>query len=72
VATHLDALAALGEAERFEADANEFLEGESVLQAFAMRGLGIVRGDPVLMEEAASRFEDYGFESQAANTRAAV
>ena len=72
VATHLDALAALGEAERFEADANEFLEGESVLQAFAMRALGIVRGDPVLMEAAASRFQDYGFESQAANTRAAI
>jgi hypothetical protein len=70
VATHLDALAALGDAGRLEADAAEFLETDSVLQAFAMRGLGIVQGDPVLMEEAASRFEDFGFESQAASTRA--
>ena len=72
VATHLDALAALGEAERFEADANEFLEGESVIQAFAMRALGILRGDRLLLEAAASRFEAFGFESQAGNTRAAI
>jgi class 3 adenylate cyclase/tetratricopeptide (TPR) repeat protein len=72
VATHLDALAALGDAERLEAEAAEFLTADCVLQAFAMRALGILRGDPVLMEEAASRFEDYGFESQAANTRAAI
>lgn len=70
VATHLDALAALGDAERLETDAAEFLETDSVLTAFAMRALGTLRGDPSLMEEAASRFEGFGFEAQAANTRA--
>jgi tetratricopeptide (TPR) repeat protein len=69
-ATRLDALAALGDAERLEADAAEFLERDSVLAAFAMRALGTFRGDPLLMEKAASRFDDFGFEIQAANTRA--
>jgi hypothetical protein len=69
VATHLDALAALGDAKRLEADAAEYLESDSVLTAFAMRALGILRGDQVLLEAAASRFEEFGFNAQAASTR---
>src|SRR5439155_5225713 len=60
VATHFDALAALGELERAEKDAAEFLETDSVLTAFATRALGILRRDASLMEEAATRFELFG------------
>ena len=70
VATYLDALAALGDAKRLEAEAAEYLDTDSVLTAFAMRALGIVRGDPSFMEEAASQFESFGFDVQAAHTRA--
>jgi class 3 adenylate cyclase/tetratricopeptide (TPR) repeat protein len=68
-ATYLDALAALGDAEGLNAGAPEFLETDSVLKAFAMRALGIVRGDPSMMEGAASQFEAFGFDAQAASTR---
>jgi hypothetical protein len=70
VATYLDALAALGDARRLEVDAAEFLETDSVLTAFAMRALGVVRRDPSLIEEAASRFESFGFDAQAGDTKA--
>ena len=70
VASHFDALVALGEVERVERDAAEFLETDSVLTAFAMRALGVLRGDPAFLEDAASRFEGLGFEAQAATTRA--
>ncbi|TMK86481.1 MAG: hypothetical protein E6G44_03255 [Actinobacteria bacterium] len=69
VAAHLDSLAALREEDRLEADAAEFLESDSVLSAFAMRALAVLRGDPVLMDLAAARFEELGFEAQAAATR---
>jgi hypothetical protein len=70
VATHFDALAALGDLERVESDAPEFLETDSVLTAFAMRALGLVRGDASLVEAAATTFERFGFQTQAAITRA--
>jgi len=69
VATHLEALAALGDAERLESDAAEFIPSDSVLSAFAMRGLGTLRGDPSLLDQAASRFDAYGFDAQAAHLR---
>jgi hypothetical protein len=70
VATHFDALAALGDLERVASDAAEFLETDSVLTAFATRTLGILRRDALLVEEAATRFERFGFEAQARDTRA--
>ena len=70
VATHLDALAALGDVERVEKDAAEFLETDSVLTAFAKRAVGIVREDALLVEEAAATFERFGLQAQARNTRA--
>jgi hypothetical protein len=69
VAAHFDALSALGDLERVERDATEFLESDSVLSAFAMRALGIVRGDLALLEGAAIAFERFGFVAQAADTR---
>jgi hypothetical protein len=72
VAAHFDALVALGDVARVERDAGEFLETDSVLTAFAMRALGTLRGDPMVLEDAASRFDALGFEAQAAITRALV
>ncbi len=69
VGTLLDALAALGETARLEEEAAKFLEDESALQPFALRALGIVRGDRALLRRAADRFQALGFERQAANTR---
>ena len=69
VATHLEALAALGDAERLESDAAEFIPSDSVLSAFAMRALGTLRGDASLLDQAASRFDAYGFDAQAAHLR---
>ena len=70
VTSYLDALAALGDAERAEADAPQFVEPASAIAPFALRTLGAVRGDHSLVREAADRFEALGFERQAANTRA--
>ena len=53
VATQLDALAALGETARLEEEAAKYLEEESALQLFALRALGIVRGDRALLRQAA-------------------
>jgi class 3 adenylate cyclase/tetratricopeptide (TPR) repeat protein len=72
VATQLDALAALGETTRLEEEAAKFLEEESALQLFALRALGIVRRDRMLLRQAADRFEALGFARQAANTRVLV
>jgi tetratricopeptide (TPR) repeat protein len=70
VAAHFDALIALGDRERVDRDAAEFLGTNTVLTAFATRALGSVRDDQVLLAEAATSFERYGFEDQAAKTRA--
>ncbi len=69
VTSYLDALAALGERERLERDAEQFLAAPSTLQPFALRALGILRSDRSLLEEAASRFDQLGLEHQAATTR---
>jgi tetratricopeptide (TPR) repeat protein len=68
VATQLDALAALGDRPRVEEEAARTLEHESALQPFALRALGIVRGDRGLLRQAADRFQALGFERQAAET----
>jgi hypothetical protein len=71
VAAHFDALVALGDRERAERDAAEFLDTNTVLTAFALRALGRLRGDPATLAEAAVSFERYGFDDQAAGTHAA-
>lgn len=72
VATYLDAVAALGDREAVEEVAGALLKQEdSVLQPFALRALGIVRGDRALLDEAAERFKTFGLEHQVAATRSA-
>jgi hypothetical protein len=70
VATHLDALAALGEGERVESEALFLTAGNVYLEPFALRALGVVRADEALLEQAAAGFSRLGLEWQAARTRA--
>src|SRR5205807_7114232 len=69
-AAHLDALAALRDRGRLEADAREFLQPGIVLEPFALRALGVVREDEKLIAQAVSRFETLGLDWHAAETRA--
>jgi hypothetical protein len=57
VSTFLDALAALGDRERIEAEAPNWLQGGTFAEPFALRALGIARGDQALVERALERFE---------------
>jgi class 3 adenylate cyclase len=68
-AARLDALLALGETERVEEEAAAFLEEESYTQAFALRALGVSRGDSSLVQQAVSRFEAMGLGWRAEETR---
>jgi class 3 adenylate cyclase len=72
MAAHLDGLAALGEARRVEAEAARVGRPGTYLEPFALRALGIVRGDSELVERAAALFEGLGLDWQAARTRARV
>src|SRR5205823_7846935 len=68
-AARLDALLALGETERLEEEAAPFLGEESYTGPFALRALGISRGDASLVEQAVARFEAMGLEWRVAETR---
>jgi class 3 adenylate cyclase/tetratricopeptide (TPR) repeat protein len=68
-AARLDALLALGETDRIEEEAAPFLEEESYTQPFALRALGLTRGDQALVREAESRFEAMGLGWRAEETR---
>ncbi len=57
VSAFLDALAALGDRERVEAEAPKWLQQGSFAEPFARRALGIARGDRVLLGQALQRFE---------------
>ena len=70
VTSYLDALATLRDREPVEREAPRFLDSRSALEPFALRALGVVRGDADLLERAAALFARLGFELQAANTRA--
>jgi class 3 adenylate cyclase len=69
-AARLDALLALGEIEQLEEEAAPFLGEESYTSPFALRGLGISRGDASLVKQAVARFEAIGLKWRAAETRA--
>lgn len=69
VATHLDALAALGERARLESEAPRFAAGNAYLEPFALRALGIAGDDDELMGRAAECFAALGLEWHAARTR---
>lgn len=67
VAAQLDGLAALGERELAEEEAARVRPG-GYLEPFALRALGIVRGDGVALARAADRFAALGLPWHAART----
>jgi class 3 adenylate cyclase len=69
-AARLDALAALGDHARVEEEASSFLDGDGYTHPFALRALGLVRGDPALIAQARGRFDAMGLDWQAAETGA--
>jgi class 3 adenylate cyclase len=56
LATRLDGLAAIGDRERLEAEAPPLVRPGIYLEPFALRALGIVRGDRALVDTAVARF----------------
>jgi hypothetical protein len=70
LSSRLDALAALRERERVEAEAPAFLSKPWYLEPFALRALGIVREDKALIDEAHQRFSAMRLEGHAAQTAA--
>ena len=69
-AARLDALAALGDRRRVEADALVALEVGGYVEPFALRALGTVRQDRALIERAAARFNALDLGWRADETRA--
>jgi hypothetical protein len=69
-AARLDALTALGDTERVEAEAAPWLQLDCYTQPFALRAVGTVRGDTSLLERAQVTFETLGLGWHAARTRA--
>ncbi len=67
--TFLDALAALGDRERTEAEALKWLQAGTFAEPFALRALGIARSDRVLLQQALERFETMGLSWHAEQTR---
>jgi class 3 adenylate cyclase len=65
----LDALAALGDRERIEAEAPKWLEEGTFGEPFALRTLGIARGDRTLLRQALERFEAMDLSWHAEQTR---
>jgi hypothetical protein len=72
VTTRLDALVALGRHEEVEQEAATLASARSVLRPFALRALGVVREDPALLEDAITRFEQFGLGWHAEETRRLV
>jgi class 3 adenylate cyclase len=69
VSTFLDALAALGDRARIEAEAPACLREGTFAEPFALRALGISRGDRSLLRQAAERFDAMGLSWHADQTR---
>jgi class 3 adenylate cyclase len=69
-AARLDALVALGDRARVEAEAARYVEAESYTHPFALRALGIVRNDAALLQRAFARFESMSLDWHADQTRA--
>ena len=72
VTTRLDALLALGRHEEVEREAAPLASARSVLRPFALRALGVVREDQSLLQEAIQRFEAFGLDWHAEQTRLLV
>jgi class 3 adenylate cyclase/tetratricopeptide (TPR) repeat protein len=71
-AARLDALAALKKRSLVEREAPPLLQTGTYLEPFALRALGAVRDDDVLIEQAAARFEAIGLNWHAEQTRNAA
>jgi hypothetical protein len=69
VSTFLDALAALGDRERIEAEVPNWLQPGTFAEPFALRALGIARGDRALLQQALERFEATDLAWHAEQTR---
>jgi hypothetical protein len=69
LAARLDALVALGRAEEAVEDAERHALPGTYLEPFALRTLGVARGDPALVAQAQERFEAMGLDWYAAQTR---
>jgi len=69
LATKLDALIALGRTAEAEEVATPLLQPGTYLEPFALRTLGVVRGDRTLTDQAVERFEAMGLGWHAARTR---
>jgi hypothetical protein len=69
VPTYLDALAALGDRERIEAEAPKWLQQGTLAEPFALRTLGIARDDQALLRQALERFKAMGISWHAQQTR---
>jgi hypothetical protein len=65
----LDALAALGDRERIEAEAPKWVQEGTFGEPFALRALGIARGDRTLLRQALERFEAMELSWHAEQTR---
>jgi class 3 adenylate cyclase len=71
-AARLDALAALKERSLVERDAPPLLQAGTYLEPFALRALGTVREDDVLIEQAVARFDAIGLKWHAEQSREAA
>jgi class 3 adenylate cyclase len=64
----LDALVVLDARERIEAEAPKYLSPGTYVEPFALRTLGVARGDGTLLDEAAQRFRAIGLDWRADET----
>jgi tetratricopeptide (TPR) repeat protein len=71
-AARLDALVAVRDRERIEGEAPTLIALGGYVEPFALRALGLVRGERELLERAAGRFDEMGLGWRAAETRAAT
>ncbi len=69
VSTFLDALAAVGDRERIEAEAPKWLQQRTFAEPFALRALGTARNDRALLQQALERFEAMQLSWHAEQTR---
>jgi DNA-binding SARP family transcriptional activator/class 3 adenylate cyclase len=68
-AARIDALLALRRRETLEEEAPPLVQAETYLEPFALRALGLLREDPILLEQAAERFDAMTLAWYAAQTR---
>ncbi len=64
-----EALAALGDRERIEAEAPQWLRPGTYVEPFALKALGVAREDEQLLHEAAARFEAMDLQWHAGETQ---